>query len=203
MGQKRARITDFDPTKIIFISMLLFVAMDFFLDTGPIYGWADENDTSHHRDCAMLFKMYPVDVHGYYTTKSIVVDELKNLRRKRLSGTNQLIRLIERRCQEILSWIRDADYTEHREYPQMFQRIVTLLASMKSDANPKDKDASLLANAFLWESKTPGLYRPSFLTIDQQDIGNNRMEIKKIAEEFLSRESALQILLVREIVSKR
>lgn len=183
--------------------MLLSVAMDFFLDTGPIYGWAATNDTSHHRDCVTLFKMYPVDVHGYYTTKSIVVNELKNLRRKRLSGASQFIRLIERRCHEMLSVIKDADYTGHPEYPQLSQRIVTLLASMKRDVNPKDKDAALLANAFLWESETPGLYSPAFLTIDQQDIGNNRVEIKNIAEESLGRKSTLQILLIREIFSTR
>lgn len=177
--------------------------MDFFLDTGPIYGFLDVNDISHHRDCADLFKAYPVDVHGYYTTKSIMKEELENLRRKRLSGAGQLLRLFERRCREILSMIRDADYTTHSEYPQLSHTILQLLDSVKNDANPKDRDAALLANAFLWEKETPGLYRPTFLTLDQRDIGDNRVEIKKIAGSLLCREPFLQIALVREIVSTR
>lgn len=177
--------------------------MDFFLDTGPIYGWSATNDKSHHQDCATLFRMYPVNLHEYYTTKSIVKEELKNLRTKRLSGVDQLVRLFERRCREILSKINDADYTRHPEYHPLSQKILEYLDQIKKDVNPKDRDAALLANAFLWDKETAELYLPTFLTLDQHDIGNNQMEIKNIAEGVLKRKSALQIVLVREIVRTR
>jgi hypothetical protein len=174
--------------------------MDFFLDTGPIYGFLATNDRSHHRDCAKFFRDYPLGIHNYYTSKIIIEKELQNVRRKRLCGADQLLRTVEQRARVVLSSICDVDYRNHALFKLLFSEILDLLDSKKTDANPKDRDAGLLANAFLWDQQMIELYNPNFMTIDERDIGNNRQDITDTADKCLCIQSRLKIYLVREIV---
>ncbi len=174
--------------------------MDFFLDTGPIYGYLATNDRSHHRDCAKFFKDYPFDIHNYYTSKIIIEKELKNVRNKRLCGADQLARLVEQRARVVLSSISDVNYSGHALFKPLFSWILKLLDNRKTDTNPKDRDAGLLTNAFLWDKQTTDLYNPNFMTIDERDIGNNRNDITATAYQCLGTQPRLKIYLVREIV---
>jgi len=173
--------------------------MDFFLDTGPIYGYLTPSD-AHHKKCIHFFKLYPLEFHNYCTTKRVIKKELGNIRRKRLEGQSKTGRLIERRAKYVLSRIRDVDHSEHGLFTPLFKCILTLLEQRKQDNNPKDRDADLLANAFLWDYLNPELDNPEFMTTDNKDIRRNREALVSVAESCVGCPFRLKIHLPWEIV---
>ena len=85
--------------------------------------------------------------------------------------------------------INDIDYIEEDKetYASLYGIIHELLLRRRpeSDQNPKDRDAHLLTNAFLWDNKNQELHNPHFITTDNKDIKKNEKELISETTVFL------------------
>lgn len=169
--------------------------MDLFLDSGLVYGFLDSND-SFHRRITRFFNFYDFDQHRYYTTKRVVQLEIKNIRRKRVWGGNKQEREFQRMLLEFVETITDIDFFNHHLFDRLFKVILEVLELRKKDTNPKEHDADLLTNAYLWDFSDGELDTPQFVTIDGNDISRNREEIKDEVETCLKCQTQLTITLV-------
>ncbi|MDG6249620.1 hypothetical protein [Methanocalculus sp.] len=167
-------------------------AMDFFLDSGLIYGLVDERDR-HRTRIQIFFEYLDFDSHNFVSTRRVVDRELKNIRRKRTEGVSREEREYQRMWTHLLDIIGDVDYIEHYLFDRLFPNIREVLENNKQDDNPKDRDADLLSNAYLWDYHRDELDTPQFVTIDRNDIIRNQHEIKNAADICLSCDSQLQM----------
>ncbi|HII06350.1 MAG TPA: hypothetical protein HA349_03240 [Methanotrichaceae archaeon] len=174
--------------------------MDIFLDTGPIFGNVDHED-KFHPICISFYKEYPLDKHNFCTTHYIVNKELKNILDNRQKKGNlrvkKTIRLIGQLSREMLSKIGDVDYRSHSTFPPLYGNINAFLEARKQDSNPKDRDAILLTNAFLWDRFAMRCLQPKFFTTDKRDIGgDNKADLIANVESLLRDPIRLDICLL-------
>lgn len=179
--------------------------MNFFLDSGPIYGKVDLNDR-YHPICKKFYKKYPLNQHYFCTTHRIANDELDNIRSKRwLDGPNKsqkVSRIIEQLARTLLSQIADIDYrNSHSEFSTLYNNIHTFLDGRKRDTNPKTHDAVLFTNALLWDQSDAALVNPIFLTVDKKDFYDNKDDLIPYADALLTETVRLNIHLPSDFVN--
>jgi DNA-binding ferritin-like protein (Dps family) len=167
--------------------------VDFFLDSGIIYGTLDDQKDWHRRRVKTFFRNFDFKNHNFTTTKRVATEDFQNVRRKRTEGITTLEREYQRAWAEILKLINDVDYFEHHLFDYLLKNVLEILERNKLNGNPKDRDADLLTNAYLWVYDKNDLNLPQFVTIDGNDIIRNRHEIKNKANECLSCNSELQM----------
>jgi hypothetical protein len=175
--------------------------MDFYLDTGTIYGRIDHTDVQLNPCCISFFRKYPFNSNNFFTTKYIVKAELDNVRLKRTQGLPKVGREVERRARLILEDIRDIEYSSHGIFKPLSAELEAFLISAAENKTPKDHDAKLLTHAFLWENDMADLQTPHFVTTDGIDINNNRDEIRSIAEKHLTCKTGLYIAFVKSLLN--
>jgi hypothetical protein len=176
--------------------------MDFYLDTGTIYGRIDHTDIELNPCCINFFRRYPFNAHNFFTTKYIVKGELDNVRLKRTRGLPKIGREVERRARLLLEKITDIEYSQNEIFKPLSSELEAfLLSAATPTTTPKDHDAKLLAHAYLWEKNMSGLQNPHFVTTDGIDINNNRRNIQLIAEKHLSCKTGLYIAFVKSLLN--
>ncbi len=175
--------------------------MDFYLDTGTIYGRIDHNDKVLNPICVAFFRKFPFKSNNFFTTKYIVEDELNNVRFKRTLGLPKTGREIERRARLILQSVNNVEYSQHNAFKPLSIEIESFLFKAAEKKTPKDHDAKLLANAYLWELFESNLQTPHFVTTDGKDINNNKNEIQVIAEKHLAQKTGLFIAFVAALLN--
>lgn len=167
---------------------------DLFLDSGVIYGSLDFSDTTWHRPCKDHFKKFPRNKHTYFSVKRIIEEEIYSVGIKRVERKlikSKILRLIVLNGEALFNnkEINDIDYIEadKEAYASLYRIIHELLLRRRpeSDLNPKDRDAHLLTNAFLWDNKNQDLHNPHFITTDNKDIKKNEKELISEATVFL------------------
>jgi hypothetical protein len=174
--------------------------MDFFLDTGAIFGYVNPLDKKDNEICGKFFKIYPLDVNNHSTNKKGVSKEIQNIRRKRLSdGQNLAFRDMELKLKEICRQIKDVNCEKHPLYRNIFDELYHFLEISKVDESPKDRDAQLLSHAFIWSCDAT-IINPRFITVDEKDINRNKTDLKKIAAKRLMRSIGLNIFTIREVI---
>lgn len=173
--------------------------MEFFLDTGVIYGRIDHNDI-FNPTCIRFFREYPLNLNYFCTTKYIVEAELSNVRLKRTQGLSKTGREIERRARMLMERINNVEFSSHKKYKPIKIDIHAFLIQKAATQKPKDNDSKLLTHAYLWEFNTSSLRDPYFVTTDSGDIVQNREDIRTIAEKHLCCSTKLVIELVSAIV---
>lgn len=148
--------------------------MEFFLDTGVIFGDCDPKD-DHSNECEIFFRKYPMQRYDFYTTKK-VKDELKDLkRRRREERPDKIYRKIEQLIERKLDNMEHiTDYSKHAN----FQRIASAIVDI---VNRNFPDVKIVTNAIIWSYEYDSLDNPTFVTIDFKDIARNSSEIKKQA----------------------
>lgn len=172
--------------------------MDFYLDTGVIYGRIDHNDP-FNPICIDFFRIHPFNGNNFHTTKYIVEKELENVRFKRTLGLPKVGREIERRARLLLKQIKNVEFSAHPSYKLIFTELETMLLSYSKKKKPKEHDAKLLSNAYIWDATSP-LIDPHFITIDDEDIAQNKVEIQKIAEKHLLYKAKIIIALINTLI---
>lgn len=176
--------------------------MNFFLDTGPIFGFCNPDDKRHHKSCTKFFTKHPLDIKNHYTVKKVIEVELNNLRDSRLEENQSApARDIERKLESVLKLIINSDYQHCPQFNEIFKDLNYFLEMNKGDSNPKDRDAKILAHAFLWDHQNPLLQKPHFITVDRIDICDNRMDIKSIVTKHLAT-TRMSIFSVKEMVEQ-
>lgn len=176
--------------------------MDFFLDTGPIFGYSNPNDRVHYKDCNSFFNKYGFGSSRYYTIKETVEDEIDNIRDKyRESGDYSYVsRDIELKIKALIRQINDVDHRSHVSYKDLFSDLHHFLEVNKIDTNLKDRDACILSNSFLWDYEDKTLTKPHFVTVDNADIAYHRTELKDLAKKRLKQPVNMMIFTVKEMV---
>jgi len=175
--------------------------MDFYLDTGTIYGRIDHNDKVLNPICIAFFRKFSFKSNNFFTTKYIVEDELNNVRFKRTLGLPKTGREVERRARLILQTINNVEYSQHGVFKPLSSELELFLFNTAEKKSPKDHDAKLLANAYLWEKSVSNLQTPHFVTTDGIDISNNKNEIQTIAEKHLAQKTGLFISYVKALLN--
>jgi hypothetical protein len=175
--------------------------MDFYLDTGTIYGRIDHNDEDLNPCCISFFRKYPFNNHKFFTTKYIVKAELDNVRLKRTLGLPKVGREVERRARLLLENITDIEYSSHEKFKPLSGELEAFLLSAAAQKTPKDHDAKLLTHAYLWEKNMANLQNPHFVTTDGLDINNNKTTIQSIAEKHLACKTGLYISFVKSLLN--
>jgi hypothetical protein len=178
--------------------------MDFYLDTGTIYGRIDHNDKVLNPICVAFFRKFPLKLNNFVTTKYIIEEELNNVRFKRTLGLPKTGREIERRARLIMQMINDVEYSQQNVFKPLSSEIESFLFNTPENAekkSPKDHDARLLANAYLWEKNGSNLQTPHFVTTDGIDINNNKHQIQAIAEKHLAQKTGLFIAYVKALLN--
>jgi hypothetical protein len=177
---------------------------DLFLDSGIIYGDIDLSDETWHAPCHDHFKKFPRKIHNYYSAKRIIDEEIhsvsKRRRRDGLIKSDKILRLIVMKGKALFdnNEIKDIDYINSKKeiYDTLFKIINSLLLRKRTDGNPKDRDAHLLTNAFLWDNENRSLHNPHFITIDYTDIKKNEKELVSEAMACLGIAPCLQFCLI-------
>ncbi|MHB8164700.1 MAG: hypothetical protein ACYDDV_10250 [Methanoregula sp.] len=175
--------------------------MDFYLDTGTIYGRIDHTDRELNPCCISFFRKFPFKSNNFFTTKYIVEEELSNVRFKRTQGLPKTGREVERRARLILQGINNVEYSSHCVFKPLSGELESFLISAAENGSPKDHDAKLLTNAYLWEKNMSNLQKPHFVTTDGKDINNNKDEIQSIAEKHLACKTGLFIAFVKALLN--
>jgi hypothetical protein len=175
--------------------------MDFFLDTGPIYGLSNPL-SSHHNQCNNHFIKYKFEDHNYFAVKQLIQTEVQNIHRKRTSEEQDIeTRDIEKKIARILKLINDFNYDNNQQsFKTLFSELYHFFEINKTDDNIKERDSKILSNAFLWDHSNPALNRPRFLTVDESDISDNRSKLKMIANSCLNYETKIGIYTIKEMV---
>lgn len=180
---------------------------DFFLDSGFIYGYIDFHDKVYHKSCKHHIQKFPFRDHNYNSVERIVESEVANVARKRKESGDIKSQQIVIRIQNTVNAlfrinksINDIDYIDSRkkEYSDLFDKINELLLKNRipGDLDPKDNDAVLLTNAFLWDNENKALQSPSFLTTDNKDIKRNEEALISEATNCLRDAPHLNIFLM-------
>jgi hypothetical protein len=180
--------------------------IDFFLDSGIIYGQCDHSDP-YYKGCSNHLKNYPYGTHHYCAVKRIALKEVKNIRinkRTRPGGNPHKACRMEaaRIIQEVnglfeLDKIKDVDYKGiHASFEVLYNKIHSYLEENKKDNNKKDMDADILTNAFIWDKEMGILYKPHFVTIDIGDIISNKGALITNANDYLKNTPRLKFCLI-------
>jgi hypothetical protein len=177
---------------------------DLFLDSGIIYGSIDRSDETWHNPCKDHFRKFPRNKNNYFSVKRIVDMEIDNVgRNRKRSGFIKSDRILRSIVQTAQAWfnnkeISDIDYinSNKERYDVLYNIIHKLLLERRSDQNPKDRDAHLLTNAFMWDSENRALHNPHFITIDYADIKKNENELVSEASNCLGTAPSLKFCLV-------
>jgi hypothetical protein len=175
--------------------------MDFFLDTGPIYGFSNPL-SCHNKQCNAHFSKYKFEDHNYYAVIRLLQTEVRNIHRRRTSNDQEKeIRDIERKISRLIKLLNNVDYEEyHPSFKTLFEDFYHFLETNKADENIKERDAKILTNAFLWDKSNSVLNKPKFLTVDETDISDNRTKLKGIANSRLEYEAKMGIFTIKEMV---
>lgn len=174
--------------------------MDLFLDTCVVFGWCYTDD-DFYPVCSDFIKQHPNAGNDYYTTHYIVKQELDELKLSRLHGRTKLIRLLEGRAKLLIPKINDVQCSTHTFFHDMFNQIHQLLLRRRTDGKRKDNDARLLTNAHIWDHIEQHLKLPHFVTLDENDIVQNRTDIQAIVTQFTRNTPRIKIELVHSMVT--
>ncbi|VVB62993.1 Uncharacterised protein [uncultured archaeon] len=182
---------------------------DFFLDTGIIFGQFDPKDPYFEGSKNHLDKYSYID-HNYYAVKRITLKEVDNVSRRKIRERpirrqfRQAIGLkaasIKIKVENLFSnnIVKDIDYDgTHASFNELYRILFGFLENHKKDNNPKDRDAKILANVFIWDKEIHELHNPHLVTIDRGDIVNNREGLKNEANKCLSCISRLEFCLIQ------
>ena len=186
---------------------------DFFLDSGLVYGYADNKD-DFHRPFLDHLDNFPYEKNNYHAVKRVTMLEIKAIRsskRTRPGATKvrnagrmilaQIIAKVEYLFEQ--GKIKNKDYTltHTASFRDLYREIYATLESGKKNHDKKDRDADILTNAFIWEKEESQLYNPHFITVDKNDIIDNKISIKCKADRCLNETSRLEFCLISKHAS--
>jgi len=173
--------------------------MEFFLDTGVIWGYCFPAD-NFHSCCDKFFSDHPFSEFQYYSTQK-VKEELKKLRRKKLNIRDPEISKIARLVHQCVDrmWdkkIKKVSYDNRREFPQLRDYILAIIFPLGGEIYEVQNDATILSNAVFWSLEHSN--ECIFLTTDWKHILSNKSKIISQAYQVLSREIRLKINGIKE-----
>jgi hypothetical protein len=180
---------------------------DFFLDTGIIFGQFDSKDPYFEGSKKHLDK-YSYTDHNYYAVKRIALKEVDNVSRRKAREGNirrQFHKAIGLKAASIKIQVenlfsenvKDINYEgTHTSFNELYRILFSFLENHKKDGNPKDRDAKILTNVFIWEKEMSELHNPYIVTVDRGDLVDNRDTLKKEANRCLSCASRLKFCLI-------
>ena len=197
--------------KTIFVhtnKIAFMVRNDFFLDTGIIFGQFDSNDPYFEGSKKHLAKYSYID-HNYYAVKRVALKEVDSVsRRKKREGSTrgQFRKSVGLKAASIKikvenlflnDIVKDIDYSgTHASFNDLYRILFQFLEDHKTDSNPKDRDAKILTNVFLWDKEIQELHNPHLITVDRGDFINNEDKLKFEANRCLSCVSRFEFCLI-------
>jgi len=166
--------------------------MNFYLDTGVVFGYGYRDDDF----CIFsekLTKKFPPKKNNYYSNLYILNKELDNLYNYRIGHKpNRLVRMVQQKIKNLLEKINDLSYQKHSLYPSIYQEILRILETNKIDEKPKNYDSIHLTTAHIWDYDNDNL-DPYFVTTDRKDILENKDEIQNNVKNITNYECNLKI----------
>ncbi len=181
--------------------------IDFFMDSGIVYGQFDSDDDYFNGSIAHLAK-YPYADHNYHAVKTMALKEVDNISRGKTKG--RPIRHGFRRSMGLKAGtirvkvenlfkegkIKDVNYAGKHESFVKLNGILFVILKSNGDGNPKDRDAFILTNVFIWDKEIKELINPCLITVDVTDFINNEEELRREANKCLSCESRFKLSLI-------
>jgi len=150
--------------------------MEFFLDTGVFLG-LDPADT-HHEEVSKFFEIHERK-NDFYSAK-IVKKELNEKKLKLIKQgradwyIRRIFQIIRLKFEIIKEFV---DFESHKFFQCLYNQFYPLVKKKSND----HYDASILANAFLWEYEAHSLNKPILVTVDNKHFYNPRKQLYNIA----------------------
>lgn len=181
---------------------------DFFLDTGIIFGQFDPRDPYYDGSINHLENYTYID-HNYYAVKRIALKEVDNISRRKArdhSKSRNFRKAVGLKAAQMkvnveslfLHKVKNIDYgiPPHSSFNPLYKNLLGFLERNKKNNDPKDRDANILTNLFIWDKEIQELHNPQLVTIDKGDLVDNESKLKDEAKNCLHYTSRLTFLLI-------
>jgi hypothetical protein len=168
--------------------------VDFFFDTGVFLG-LDDKDV-HYKPVATFLDKYPRGSNRYFSARA-VREELDSKRRqftRRGLSKTEIRRIFQ--IITIFVWQNSVKFTHYEQEGKKHPSFDALFTEFFPIVGKDYFDATILANAFLWEYENGELARPTVVTTDDAHFYKPKEDFFRIASKHLNRNHALDIQCV-------